>query len=340
MAAKIIVNQTAFLGDLVLGAPLFKKLRELFPKSEITLVCRKGLGQSLQSMGLIDFYFEISKNDGNSYKKTLETLKTQQFDLLLSPHQSFRSALFVWQINAKKKIGFKSWWNFLFFDERITKDLGEPEAIRQMSLIENLWPEFKALRKNLSPIPPWASMVIPMPLDLTATQNQFQLPENYICLFPGSVWATKKWTEAGYINTGKYFAEKNLSVLVMGGPGEEELCEEIRQQIPGALNLAGITSLLETTTILSGARLVVTNDSGGQHLAALSGVPTVAVFGPTIPEFGFIPWSNQAQIVENKALACRPCGKHGHKTCPIGTHVCMTSITADQVIEKARLVLK
>jgi heptosyltransferase-2 len=126
----------------------------------------------------------------------------------------------------------------------------------------------------------------------------------------------------------------------MGGPGEEELCEKIGQQIPGALNLAGRTSLLETTTVLSGAKLVVTNDSGGQHLAALSGVPTVAVFGPTVPEFGFIPWNKQAQVVENKTLACRPCGKHGHQICPIGTHICMTSITADQVVEKALLVLK
>ena len=118
----------------------------------------------------------------------------------------------------------------------------------------------------------------------------------------------------------------------MGGPGEEELATRISKLIPGSLNLAGKTSPLESLQVLAQADVVVTNDSAGQHMAALVGAPTVSVFGPTVLEFGYRPWNSKAKIVERKGLACRPCGKHGHHKCPIGTHECMKKITATEVI--------
>jgi heptosyltransferase-2 len=83
-------------------------------------------------------------------------------------------------------------------------------------------------------------------------------------------------------------------------------------------------------------KVVVSNDSGAMHLASVAEVPTVAIFGPTVLEFGYQPWNNMSAVVENKEINCRPCGKHGHEKCPIGTHVCMTSISANQVLEKIK----
>ena len=45
------------------------------------------------------------------------------------------------------------------------------------------------------------------------------------------------------------------------------------------------------------------------------------------------PWQNKAVVVQNKNLDCRPCGKHGHASCPIKTHECMKSIAPSQVLE-------
>jgi heptosyltransferase-2 len=81
----------------------------------------------------------------------------------------------------------------------------------------------------------------------------------------------------------------------------------------------------------------VCNDSGAQHLAGLVGTPTVSIFGPTVPQQGFVPWNPNVQLIENKNLKCRPCGKHGPESCPIGTHECMNSIKPDQVLSSSYL---
>ncbi|MEK7765252.1 MAG: glycosyltransferase family 9 protein, partial [bacterium] len=76
-----------------------------------------------------------------------------------------------------------------------------------------------------------------------------------------------------------------------------------------------------------------TNDSGPMHLAALLRVPVVAIFGPTVPAFGYAPWpvGGTRHAVLGLDLPCRPCTPHGGARCPIGTHECMTGISVERV---------
>jgi heptosyltransferase II len=65
----------------------------------------------------------------------------------------------------------------------------------------------------------------------------------------------------------------------------------------------------------------------------------LAVFGPTVKELGFYPYSKKAVVVENNNVACRPCGLHGHKKCPNQTNECMKSITPIEVFEALETLL-
>ncbi len=67
--------------------------------------------------------------------------------------------------------------------------------------------------------------------------------------------------------------------------------------------------------------------------------PTIAVFGPTVPEFGFGPLSDRARIAGHASLDCRPCDKHGPERCPLGHWRCMREITPDIVAQLARTLL-
>lgn len=303
----------------------------------------------------MDRTFEIRKKNQESYKTALEGLSVHEFDLLLSPHESLTTALFSRKVKAKKKIAFHKWWNGIFFSETVRKDLKLPDSLRQMSLLQEHDPslkkhlhEFRAAdlewrKKNtiwLTPVPEWASPQVEAEISNSELFLKWNLSSKYICLFPGSVWKTKQWTEEGFIGTGKALSDQGYQVLVMGGPGEEELSARVASAIPGSLNLAGQTNLQESLSILAKARLVVTNDSAGQHLAALVQAPTVSIFGPTVLDFGFRPWNTRASVVERQGLACRPCGKHGHQKCPIGTHECMKSIQSKEVLERIDQVLK
>jgi heptosyltransferase II len=83
--------------------------------------------------------------------------------------------------------------------------------------------------------------------------------------------------------------------------------------------------------LIERAAVLVTNDSAPLHLASAVDTPTVAIFGPTVPAFGFGPRASQSAIVERTDLRCRPCSTHGPVKCPLGHHNCMRGIPATAV---------
>lgn len=337
--------QTAFIGDLILSIPLLKRIREKKPHAPLFVVVRRGLGQFLKDLKIIDGFFEIDKGSGRSYGELAERLATARFEWIVCPHQSIRTAFFVWRLQADVKMGYMEWWNGLVFTDRTEKNPAIPDPLRQLSLLRPVDLElsnvFRAAKfeqlnetgKNgiLPGLSPW--MELGHRERILEWADPFMLKAPYVCVFPGSVWATKRWTEAGFAELGRALEQQDYRVVWMGAKDEIALCASLEKQVPGSTSLAGKTSLTHTLTVLARATAVVSNDSGGQHLATLAGVPVVSVFGPTVLSLGFRPWTSQGAVVERLGLACRPCGKHGHTKCPIGTHECMTSVSAQRVLE-------
>ena len=101
---------------------------------------------------------------------------------------------------------------------------------------------------------------------------------------------------------------------------------------PRGRNAAGALSLRGTAALLEQAAMLVTNDSAPLHLAAAVAIPTVAIFGPTVPAFGFGPRGPDDLVVEVTGLACRPCSSHGPAVCPLGHHRCMQEVPVAQVL--------
>ena len=346
-----------------MSIPLLKKMRALWPDHKLALVCRKGLGDFFLKTKLVDQLFEVEKGSSESYARVLQQLQIEEVDYLISPHESVRTAFFCARIKAQVKVSFKHNWNFWCYSKRTKKNKNLPDALRQLSLLEffdsqlrdNLTrylqhekPFATSAFGRLSKVPSWASMSIRNEINSAvdshqAIEKKFGLrgfeDGKSVLLFPGSVWETKKWTEEGYIAVGNHLQKLGYNIYVMGGPGEESLSDKIAEKIQGGRSLAGKTKLIESAQLIAKAALVIGNDSASTHLAAVCETPVIAVFGPTILEFGFRPWSSESYIVQNERIKCRPCGKHGHQTCPIKTHECMTSISAEEVVTTARHIL-
>lgn len=348
----ILVLQTAFLGDVILSIPLLKRLRLKKPRAPIYLIVRKGLGHFLKELGLIDFYFEIEKGNTETYSQLAKKLASVDFDWLVCPHPSLRSALLVNSLKAKVKMAYRDWWNSFFFTDRTEKQNDWPEALRQLSLIKCVDLELFNLLRNpnlselnnssnegmLPEIPKWAELSCRE--KIVSWPDPFLLKAPYICIFPGSVWPTKMWTQEGFRQLGLLWIARGYEVLWMGGGDEIALARELEQSVPGSRSFCGKTSITHSLSLLSRAALAVSNDSGGQHLAAVAGTPVVGIFGPTVPEMGFRPWTSKAAIAEYKGLSCRPCGRHGHKKCPIGTHDCMKGVSAETVLQLGLKIIK
>jgi heptosyltransferase-2 len=153
--------------------------------------------------------------------------------------------------------------------------------------------------------------------------------DELVAFAPGSVWATKRWP---------YFAElarqqaQHARVVVIGSDADRELAEEIVGATRGlAIDATGRLSLLASAELIRRSMLIVTNDSAPLHLASAMDTPTIAVFGPTVPEYGFGPLAGHSAVAGHAALACRPCDRHGPNRCPLGHWRCMREITPDAV---------
>jgi heptosyltransferase-2 len=156
-----------------------------------------------------------------------------------------------------------------------------------------------------------------------------------VAVVPGAGRRTKQWPV-------DYFAllirklQKSFKVkfLLLGSKDELESCAEIEKQIKSnIINWCGKTSLLETAALLRNCNLLICNDSGLMHMATTFDLDIVAIFGPTVREFGFFPFSEKFQVIEHSNLNCRPCSYHGTNSCPKGHFRCMKEILPDQVFQ-------
>jgi heptosyltransferase-2 len=160
----------------------------------------------------------------------------------------------------------------------------------------------------------------------------------FIALAPGSVWGTKRWPF--YPELALRLVDQ-FNIVIVGGNADAEAGDLIVAQVPQgcAVNAAGRVGILGSAAIIGRAEALVTNDSAPQHLASAMNTPTLAIFGPTVPEFGFGPLAERSRVLGHTGLDCRPCDRHGPQKCPLGHWRCMREISADDVAAAARELL-
>ena len=341
-----IYIQTAFLGDLLLAVPSLRQIRYWSPQSHLTLVCRKGLGSLMRSLGVVDEVIEVDKKQKQGLAKKL---RGKEFHTLFCPHQSMSSHKLVSGLQAEQKVGYKKIWNSNYFDKRVQRRLEWPEAIRQLQLVaavdDKIEVKLEAFSQKTDQIPQWSEMFMSQ---LHWSEGQLEemlqgkaveglrVDKPYICMAPGSVWETKRWPPSSFKKVAVELSRWGFQVVLLGAPDERVICEGLSKQIPNSFSLAGHLSIFESLKILSKSKGLLCNDSGSMHMASLLHLPCIAFFGPTVQELGYKPWNPKAVVIEKNDLLCRPCGQHGGRYCPIGTHQCMEDISPEFVLKKIK----
>jgi heptosyltransferase-2 len=165
----------------------------------------------------------------------------------------------------------------------------------------------------------------PMPYADYAPACAVDLPEApYLCLLPGSTWPSKAWPREHFLALAGRARRAGLEVVVLGTPGEREICDFVAQ---GATrNLCGCTSLVQAAAWLRGARAALGNDSGLSHLAAACGTPTLALYGATDPG-GSTPWGPRTLALRLDGIPCAPCFK---PICSVPGHPCLAGIDPER----------
>jgi heptosyltransferase-2 len=314
---KVLIIQTAFLGDVILATPLISNLKLKFPEAEIDFLVKKGNEELLSNHPDLRKVFTIDKKKKSSETLSLVQLfRKNRYDLVINLHRFASSGLLTVLSGAKRKIGFqKNPFSFLYtkaYPHLMEEGLHEVD--RNLNLISDLL--IPTVRRPA---------LYPKDADLQSVE-EFQ-KQAYYCLAPASVWFTKQAPEAVWVQLIKQLNETGASIYLIGGPDDKSLLNQIIETSTiKAINLAGKLSLMQSAALMKGATRAFVNDSGPLHIASAMNTPVTAFFCSTISDFGFGPLSDDAKILEVKDLACRPCGLHGHKTCPEGHFKCGTEL--------------
>ena len=163
----------------------------------------------------------------------------------------------------------------------------------------------------------------------------------YICISIGAAHNTKQIPED---TLAQICDQVNSTVVLLGGKVDQEKGERIAAIRKHVINQAGKVSLQKSARILSKAKLLLAADTGLMHMAVGLKIPTLVMWGSTVPELGMYPYYGEDDVFtynhEVKGLSCRPCSKLGKKACPKGHFNCIKNQNISTIVDQIKTLVE
>ena len=321
---NILIIHTAFIGDIVLSTALVSKIKEKYPDSDIyylTTPLGKEILKNNPKIKEIIVYDKRGKDKGfRAFISFVRKIRKLKIDVCLTPHRYLRSSILSFLSGAKIRIGYDIASLSFVFNKKIKYDRTKHEVEKLLSFIDD-----SPNRYELEMYPSEKDKIRIDTLLKNLSENK-----KIILIAPGSKWFTKRWPEEYFrILIQNLVKRDDLLIVITGGKEEREIDLNLDSKV---LDLRGEISLLELAELTKRAILVVSNDSAPIHItSAFPNTRIVGIFGPTVKEFGFFPWSKNSKVFEINGLYCRPCAIHGGNFCPEKHFRCMREIIPDLV---------
>ncbi|MDE0206349.1 MAG: glycosyltransferase family 9 protein [Candidatus Tectomicrobia bacterium] len=335
---RILLIRLSSLGDVLLMTPLLNLLHRACPHAEIDVLTKFEYHDLLRSHPAITRLLPFESDQ--PLRRTLSALRDNTYDLALDLHCTPRSQLLLRMLRSRRKLTYNKrvlrramlvrlGWNTLRNSTPVPELYAAP--LRRLGLEGHLGPptmhlgyeSLKAAEEHIA----------------SSLPGGFDRP--LLAVAPGARWPTKRWPVDRFAAVAQAMAqEKGAAVVVLGGADESVLASALCDNLDVPfINAAGTLTLMHSAAMLSRCRLLISNDSGLMHMATALRVPVVAIFGPTVREFGFYPFGAPAEVV-SEPLPCRPCSTKGSMRCPRSHHACMQDVSSARVLAAVRNLWK
>ncbi|MBP9733921.1 MAG: lipopolysaccharide heptosyltransferase II [Candidatus Omnitrophica bacterium] len=328
---RFLVIGVDWLGDALFMTPLFRALKQRWPESFVAVTTASRNLDVLSRCGYVDqvrAYDEVPFLLGLSEQHHLKKwIKSNRFDTALFLHRSFTRALAVRLAGVPQRIG----WGGSKGDRFMTDLLNPPPSTahridRYLSVLKPLNLPVSARNPEVQSKPEdvreWR--------ETRAAHTGWQEGDSFVVLHPGGNWDLKRWPVGHFAEIARRFVAAGQKVAVCGSPREAALGANIQEAgaaQPGSIvSFCGKTSFAALVGMLSGARILLSNDSGPLHLAAALGTQVVGLFGPTLESLTG-PVTNEKSRAVSKDFGCElPCY---FTRC--ANRVCLDRLAVDEV---------
>jgi heptosyltransferase I len=367
---RILLIKLSAVGDVVHTFPFVNRLRRQYPAARIDWVLKPAIAELVRHHPAINnvvLYRDQASSRGRwsgweavaAARRLIAELRSVRYELVIDLHGQFRTAILALATGAPQRMGF----------DRPRAEVWRASARKIPSLArKHAWQgaregSWLAYTHRLS-IPTLDMHAVDRYLRLgtmlglaeDGVDFSFAIPDSSVAradrllgeyfggitdsrlavIAPGTIWETKHWSGEGFAQVARHLMHNKLMVLLIGSNGERAVCQQVADAAPGAVNLAGMTTLSELAALIRRAAICITNDSGPMHLAVALNRPVVSIFGPT--DSLWIGPYRRPESVLSAALACSPCYLRQLSRCP-HHHACMRGVSAEVVIERIEKIL-
>jgi lipopolysaccharide heptosyltransferase II len=327
---KILIIRLSSLGDILLTTPMIRSIQRKFPDKKIHFLLRSEYEAVLVNNHFLEKTFLFSRVDEEN-KKLIKELRKEKYDLIVDLQNNIRSALVCNKLRVKTvKFNKRDSAKFLLVRFKINFLKNAPlMPVRYAELFDDVNLDSEGLDL----------------ITLNAPSLLFDPNKKYIGIAPGSKHFTKMWPNEYYIQLGRMLNADGYTIALFGGKDDRLVCAEIATKID-SIDLSNKNDLLQTAVDMKKCSGIVCNDSGMMHTACAADVKVLAIFGSTVKEFGFTPYTGKESglltkylVLENKSLSCRPCSHIGRDKCPKTHFKCMLEITPQLAYNNINLLL-
>ncbi len=334
---KLLVRATNWIGDAVMSLPALREIRRVHDGWEITLLARPAIAELYSRENLSDHLIRFDDNGSHAGPigrwKLSRELRSQRFDRAIILPNSLDSAITPWLARIPERIGYDRYRRgFLLTNALAAPKPGEVQKHERFYYLEMLRRAGLIAEFPASPEIRFESVGEARSAARDFWARKGVIGSRWVGVSPGAANSrAKQWSPDRFAEAADAVARRlDAKVVVFGTASEVELCDRVLQGVSvGGYNLAGKTSAREFIDLIAGCDVLLTNDSGGMHVAAALGVPTVAIFGPT-DEVATGPSSATALVIR-EPVECSPCLL---KECPID-HRCMERVSSERVATEA-----
>ena len=320
----VLVRATNWLGDSLMTLPAVWRISSRLTRpAGLTVLCPNSLRPIWQACPWVEHVIGMAGKRIASGE--VEAVRKLHPGLAIVLPNSFGAALDVWKCRIPERIGRAGRWRSWLLTARLPEwPRGENAGVcHQLSYYLEL--------ADCLGLMEWGADFPPLRVDAGRANALGMDGDNWVALAPGAAYGpAKQWPQDHFRQVAAWLRRQDLRVVLVGTGKEQAVTKAIAEAIPGALDLAGRTSLEELMAVLARAKAAVANDSGAMHLAAAVGTRGVAIFGSTDP-IGTGPLGAPWHILA-ATVPCRPCFR---RTCPLtgaDAYRCLAEITPPDVI--------
>lgn len=330
--SRFLIVRLGALGDIVHAVPVAAALRRAFPTAQIDWVVSAKHEEILRFVSGISSRIVVRSSAGSaglSIPAAMRAIRRARYDVALDLQGLLKSGAIARGSGASRVIGFVPRYlreplAALFYTEQYDPGgdgIHAPSERRHVMTI-NL-----GMLALLGVVDSPPAFLFELPESVVATQVREAAGGPYALLNPGAAWPNKRWPAERLAALGiALFERHRLRSVVLWGPGERDLAEEIVGRAGSAALMTPETRIGDIMALARGAAVMVSGDTGPTHIGAAMGVPLVGIYGPTRPERNG-PW-DPADLTVSRAASC---GCHHRRRCR-APHWCLLDITVEEVL--------